>query len=88
MNNKTCPICEKVMIYYYERYPNMICQECIEQAVNKNGENIKFYNKDHNGGFISVVNDTIGEEHECYINNIKCYADEARFGGIVVQLSE
>ena len=39
-------------------------------------------------GFISVINDTIGEDHECYINNIKCYADEARFGGIVVQLSE
>ena len=56
--------------------------------MNKNAENIKFYNKDHNDGFISVVNDTIGEEHEYYINNIKCYADEARFGWIVVQLSE
>jgi len=49
----------------------MICHECIEKAVNKNGKNIKFYNKNHKGGFISVVNDTIGEEHECYINNIK-----------------
>ena len=87
MKNKNCPICDKNMIYL-ERYPKMICQECIELAVNENGESIKFYNIDHTGGFISIVNDIKGEEHECYINNIKCYAGEARFGGIVLELSE
>jgi len=30
---------------------------------------------------MSIVKDIKGEEHECYINNIKCLADEARFGG-------
>jgi hypothetical protein len=87
MKNKNCPICEKDMSYS-ERYPKMICHECIELVVNEKGESIKFYNIDHTGGFISIVNDNKGEEHECYINNLKCYADEARFGGIVVQLSE
>ena len=87
MKNKNCPICDKNMMYV-ERYPNMICHECVEIAVNENGESIKFYNIDHTGGFMSVVNDVKGEEHECYINNIKCHADEARFGGIVVELSE
>ena len=87
MKNKNCPICEKNMLAF-ERYPKMICNECIELTVNKNGESIKFYNVDITGGFISIVNDIKGEEHECYINNLKCYADEARFGGIVVQLSE
>ena len=87
MKNKNCPICNKNMMYL-ERYPKMICYECIELTVNKNGESIKFYNIDHTGGFMSVVNDVKGEEHECYINNIKCRADEARFGGIVVELSE
>jgi len=87
MKNKNCPICDKNM-FSFERYPNMICNECIELAVNKNGESIKFYNIDHTGGFISMVNDVKGEEHECFINNIKCRADEARFGGIVVELSE
>lgn len=87
MNNKNCPICDKNM-FTFERYPKMICNECIELAVNKNGESIKFYNVDITGGFISMVNDVKGEEHECFINNIKCRADEARFGGIVVELSE
>ena len=87
MKNKNCPICDKNMMYL-ERYPKMICHECIELTVNKNGESIKFYNIDHTGGFMSIVDDVKGEEHECYINNIKCRADEARFGGIVVELSE
>jgi len=87
MKNKNCPICEKNMLHF-ERYPNMICHGCVELAVNKNGESIKFYNIDHTGGFMSIVNDIKGEEHECFINNRKCRADEARFGGIVVELSE
>jgi uncharacterized Zn ribbon protein len=87
MQNKSCPICDKNMIYY-DRYPKMVCHECSENTLTHDGENIKFYNKDHTGGFISIVNDVKGEMHDCYINNRKCYADEARFGGIVVQLSE
>ena len=87
MKNKNCPICDKNMLDF-ERYPKMICNECVEQTVNKDGESINFYNIDPTGGFMSIVNEIKGEEHECYINNRKCYADEARFGGIVVQLSE
>ena len=87
MKNKNCPICDK-NILHFERYPKMICNECIELAVNENGKSIKFSNVDVTGGFISIVNNIKGEDHECYINNLKCYADEARFGGIVVQLSE
>ena len=66
----------------------MICHECVLLATTENGESIKFYNIDHSGGFLSIVNDVKGEIHECLINNKKCYADEARFGGIVIQLSE
>lgn len=87
MKNKNCPICDKNMIYY-DRYPKMVCQLCSENTLTQEGENIKFYNIDHSGGFISIVNDVKGEIHDCYINNRKCYADEARFGGIVIQLSE
>lgn len=47
MTNKKCPICEKKMLHF-ERYPNMICAGCVELALTKDGENIKFYNKDHN----------------------------------------
>ena len=87
MKNKNCPICDKNMLDF-ERYPKMICNKCVELATTENGESIKFYNVDPTGGFISFVNDIKGEDHECFINNKKCYADEARFGGIVIQLSE
>ena len=87
MNSKKCPICDESMIDF-ERYPNMICQNCSKKTVTKNGVKIEFYNKDFNGGFISVMNDKKGDIHECYIDNKKCYADEARFGGIVIQLSD
>jgi len=39
------------------------------------------------GGFIAEYEDT-GESypsHECYVDGIPCYADEGRFGGIVIQ---
>ena len=49
---------------------------------------IKFYNIDHTGGFMSIVNNIKGEEHGRYINNRKCRANESRFGGIVVELSK
>ena len=87
MKNKNCPICDKNMIYL-ERYPKMICHECVLLATTENGETIKFYNIDHTGGFLSIVNNVKGEIHECLVNNLKCYADEARVGGIVIQLSE
>ena len=63
MKNKNCPNCNKNMIHF-ERYPKMICHECVELATTENGENIKFYNIDHTGGFISIVNNIQGEIHD------------------------
>ena len=39
------------------------------------------------GGFKAVVDETQeeGEDHICYIEGVKCWADEARFGGIVIE---
>lgn len=87
MDNKPCPICNKTMMNF-KRYPNMICHSCVELATTKNGESIKFYNENNTRGFVSIVNGVKGKEHECFINNKKCRANEARFGGIVVELSE
>ena len=84
MNTKKCPICDNDM-YFLERYPNMICNQCFDNTVTKDGLEIKFYNENITGGFYSLVNNKKGNIHECYINNKKCYADEARFGGIVIQ---
>ena len=83
---KSCPICNDKM-NYFERYPNMVCHKCVEKTLTEKDEKIEFYNIDHTGGFYSLVNDEKGNIHECYIEDHKCYADEARFGGIVIQLS-
>jgi uncharacterized Zn ribbon protein len=53
MQNKSCPICNTDMMYF-ERYPKMICHECVKLALTEDGENIKFYNKDHSGGLYQL----------------------------------
>ena len=44
--------------------------------------------RDWESQLYSLVNNKKGNIHECYINNKKCYADEAKFGGIVIQIVE
>lgn len=73
-------------MYLSKRYPLSVCSQCKEKTVTINGTPIKFGNIDAMGGFMSVVNGNIGNDHECYINKIECIADEARFGGIVVSI--
>jgi len=69
------------------RYPRYLCEECASKAKSKDGRLLNFFNADLSGGFIAQYADTghpyLG--HECYIDEILCYADEARFGGIVIQ---
>lgn len=84
MDHSNCPICNQLR-YTTQRYPNKICNNCSKLCVTKEGKLIQFFNIDNSGGFVSIVdNKERGEIHECYVNNIKCYADEARFGGIVI----
>ncbi|HET6880616.1 MAG TPA: hypothetical protein VFI31_10700 [Pirellulales bacterium] len=48
---------------------------------------MEFSNVDYAGGFAARYADT-GEDypsHECFIGGVRCRADEARFGGIVIE---
>ena len=83
MEETNCPICNQLRVTS-KRYPNKICDKCCNNCLTKNNEKIRFFNIDYTGGFVSIVNNKQGEEHDCYVNKIKCYADEARFGGIVI----
>lgn len=81
-----CPICSK-RTAFSERYPRCVCQDCAARAQSKDGRSIKFFNEGLSGGFVAQYADT-GEpypDHECFIDGIPCYADEARYGGIVIQ---
>lgn len=73
------------------RYPSIACPSCVEKAVDSNGNIVRFENIDELGGFVSMHYDNNknlirkDEDHICFINGIACYADEARFGGIVIK---
>lgn len=81
-----CPICSK-SVEPSARYPQYLCRECASKARSKDGRALIFSNAYLSGGFAAKYADT-GETypgHECYIDDIHCYADEARLGGIVIQ---
>jgi hypothetical protein len=82
-----CPICS-AEVPFSERYPEYLCQSCTAKAVDENNRALKFSNVALSGGFVAYYADTKEERrgHICYIDGIKCRADEARFGGIVIQI--
>ena len=87
MITSPCPICKQDR-ETMERYPNSVCNDCCITGIfasnSDTADRIEFGNVDFSGGFQSCVNGVIGEQHECYIKGRKCYANEARFGGIVI----
>lgn len=84
-----CPICG-VELRAHLRYPRYVCRDCADKACSADGRPLAFFNASLGGGFLAQYADT-GEKypsHECYINGVKCWADEAYFGGIVIEVSE
>lgn len=84
-NKQYCPICNNE-VRANPRYPNYICHECTRDPTDENGRLLDFYNESLSGGFIAQYRDTkeVRDSHICFIKGIKCYANEARFGGIVI----
>ena len=87
---KNCPICLQNLKFNMSRYPNYICEQCCAKEIrDSNGYLVTFENESLTGGFISLhnINGTIVQKKEniCWIDNIKCYANEMRFGGIIIE---
>lgn len=84
-----CPICNKGLDRYL-RYPNYVCHRCVANAVDEYGRRIRFANQSIEGGLVVHYVDTgeIRESNICYISGVRCRADDARFGGIVVQIKD
>lgn len=85
----TCPLCGAAMTFN-PRYPRAVCFVCAGRASDAKGRALDFFNADIGGGFVALYREG-GEKydsHDCFIDGYACRADEARFGGIVVQLSE
>jgi hypothetical protein len=86
MATQLCPICS-AEVRPNPRYPRYVCQDCASKAMSADGRPLEFGNLDFSGGFAANYADNGAKypTHECFIGTIKCCADEARFGGIVIQ---
>ena len=84
-----CPICKQA-VRPSARYPHYICRECAARATDAQQRLLQFGNTSLSGGFCAKYADTDEDYHShvCFIDGIKCWADEARFGGIVIQIAE
>ena len=88
MTRKTCPICGERMPANL-RYPDQVCQACVRRACDEDGRPLRFYNVSLSGGFVARYADSGRERHShvCTIDGVRCRADEAHMGGIVVQVA-
>jgi hypothetical protein len=87
MADYRCPLCG-VELESNPRYPAYVCQSCAVRATDFTGRALAFGNIGLGGGFSAILIDT-GELYDsqvCYIDGVKCHADEARFGGIVIEV--
>lgn len=81
-----CPICGD-QVRPEPRYPRYVCAACVERAVSLNGRPVEFFESAGLGDYAARYART-GEdygEHDCLIDGVRCRADVARFGGIVVE---
>lgn len=84
--SQPCPICGSAQ-HFNPRYPRHLCRDCAAQAADESGRLLKFCNVSFSGGFQAAYADTgeTRESHICFVRGIRCWADEAYFGGIVIQ---
>ena len=85
-----CAFCN-IMLVYLERYPHAICRNHYDECIDTDGNRVFYTNSDEFGGFVSqhMIGKKIvkKEDHDCTIQGVPCYADESRFGGIVIQVT-
>jgi len=82
-----CPTCNRYK-KFSERYPDQVCDKCTKLATDKAGKPIAFYNITNDGHGCQgkyIDGGTLYRGNVCYIRGIKCNADEAYIGGIIIR---
>lgn len=86
----SCPVCgaEQPSL---ARYPDYLCRDCVSRAATEDGRRLRLTNTSPSGGFAARYADD-GElcpevtiSHIVFVDGVRCWADEGRMGGIVVQ---
>jgi hypothetical protein len=87
METQRCPIC-LTEVYKSARYPNYLCVACASRACDAEKRPLVFYNETLTGGFLAFYADTNEkyDSHICYVDGVKCWADEDYYGGIIVRV--
>lgn len=86
---RRCALCHAPAEHFgpATRYPRGVCPACVERALAPDGEPVRFYNTEllGHGCARHRTSGAIEDDPLCFIDGIRCRAEEARFGGIVVQ---
>jgi len=84
-----CPNCKKERSEFIQRYPKSICRECVLKITDKKGRSVEFVNSSGCQGYYAGTNQQEKyERNVCYIGEKEFIAEEARLGGIVINLKE
>ena len=74
------------------RYPRAICNPCYNKVTDEYGKSVSFGNQTMLGtGIIgnyedgTEYNNPIHHKQKCWVGDMTCIAEEAKFGGIVIQ---
>jgi len=83
-----CPICSRE-VPPSARYPAYICDACAAKSHDGAGRKVSFGNTSFSGGCQGYYLDdqSLYNHRVCYVGDIRCMANEARFGGIVIQVA-
>lgn len=93
-----CPICGN-QVKAIPRYPKYVCDTCAQKTTDAKGRKVSFSSSDIESGddVLTISEGCYGFYKDtqkkyrskiCYIQGIKCRADLARFGGIVIEIFE
>ncbi|MDG6347559.1 hypothetical protein QAA18_02185 [Luteimonas sp. 8-5] len=72
------------------RYPRAVCNDCAARTTDAKRQPVTLGNAGLSGGLVSSSPHApvIDEQAICFIDDVACIAEEARFGGVVVQGTE
>lgn len=95
---RPCPRCGRPAVLT-ERYPRAVCDHCRERVTDSAGRRVTGFNTSMGGGRIAYYTDTldqpVSEEcvevsrtGRCLVDGHAAVMEEARFGGIVIQVVE
>jgi len=87
-----CSNCGK-SVFHNARYPKYVCGDCTELIVDSKGRQVEFFNTEMlghgcQGYYIGTEQKEKYNSNKCFIEEKEFYAEEAHFGGIVIQLKE